>query len=241
MFVKSRALVLHTFKYNDTASVSVLFTEERGLVTFLLRISKTRRSSGKYKLFQPLHLLQVEWEPRDSRSLQHIRNANILFPYTSIPYEPNKRTIAMFISEFLYHCLRGEQSGYPLFEYLYTSLQWLDSAQTAFSNFHLVFLMRLSRFLGFFPNLDNYTRNCHFDLLNSCFTPQKPLHPYQLEAAEAASIPLLLRMNYDTMHVFRFTRSERNRLLDILNEYYSLHIPDFPKLKSLEVLRQLYD
>ena len=147
----------------------------------------------------------------------------------------------MFIGEFLYHSLKGEQAGRPLFEYLFSSLQWLDAACTSFANFHLVFLMRLSRFFGFFPNVCNYVPHCYFDLLNGCFTVMPPTHPHLLNEAEAAVLPVLLRMNFETMHLFRFTRAERNRILDVLNEYYCLHIPDFPKLKSLDVLRQIYE
>ena len=241
MFVKSRALVLHTFKYNDAASVAVIFTEEKGLVSFLVRVPKSRRGSGRHKLFRQLNVVEIEWEPHESRSLQHVRNVCAICPYVSIPFEPDKMAVAMFIADFLYHSLKGEQSGRPLFEYLFSSLQWLDSACTSIANFHLVFLIRLSRFLGFYPNVDGYAPHSFFDLLNSCFTLSPSVHPYLLGEAEAAAIPLLLRMNYDTMHLFRFTRAERNRLLDILNEYYRLHIPDFPKLKSLEVLRQLYE
>jgi len=241
MFVKSRALVLHTFKYNDAASVSVLFTEEKGPVSFLVRVPKTRRGSGRHKLFRQLNVLEIEWEPHESRSLQHVRNVCAIYTYAAIPFDPDKMAISMFIGDFLYHSLKGEHAGRPLFEYLFSSLQWLDAASSSFANFHLVFLIRLSRFLGFLPNVSDYVPHSSFDLLNSCFTLSPTVHSHLLGEAEAAGIPLLLRMNYDTMHLFHFSREERNRLLDVINEYYRLHIPDFPKLKSLEVLRQLYE
>ena len=51
----------------------------------------------------------------------------------------------------------------------------------------------------------------------------------------------LLRMNYDTIHLFAMSRGERNRCLAIINDYYRLHLPDFPILKILDVLRELFD
>ena len=240
MLTKSQALVLHSLKYNDTAFIAVLFTEAEGVVSFLVRIPKTRKAGIKQKLFQPLNLLEIEWDHHETSSLQHLRNMRCFCPYTSLPYHPLKSSIALFISEFLYYSLRGEQQGKALFDYLLTSLRWLDLAEQSYSNFHLVFMMRMSRFLGFYPNLDNYIENDFFDLMNSCFTPATPLHPYYIGAEEAAFIPLLMRMNYETMHLFRFTREQRSRLLEVLNEYYRLHVPNFPKLKSLEVLRQVF-
>ena len=57
---------------------------------------------------------------------------------------------------------------------------------------------------------------------------------------EASHIRTLMRMNYETMHLFAMNRMERNRCLDIINEYYRLHLPDFPELKSLPVLQELF-
>ncbi|MDD4759944.1 MAG: DNA repair protein RecO C-terminal domain-containing protein [Bacteroidaceae bacterium] len=241
MFIKSRAIVLHTLKYNDTSFVAVLFSEEVGEVSFMVRIPKSRRAGGRNKLFQPLNILDIGWERHEKSSLQHLHQVGCHYPYVSIPYHPLKSAIALFVSEFLYYSLRGERSGGTLFNYIFSSLQWLDLAPDSFSNFHLVFLMRLSRFLGFFPNTEHYMRNDFFDLQNSCFTSAMPPHPYYISPSESQFIPLLMRMNYETMHLFVFSREQRNRLLVVLNEYFRLHIPNFPKLKSLDVLREVFD
>ena len=120
------------------------------------------------------------------------------------------------------------------------SVQWLDACNEGFANFHLVFLIRLSRFLGFYPNLENYTEGCYFDLMNACFVHEQPLHGMFLRPQEASHIRLLTRMNYETMHLFSMSRAERSRCLEIICEYYRLHLPDFPELKSLAVLQELF-
>lgn len=241
MMTRSKALVLRTVKYNDASFIAVLFTEAAGAVSFLVRMPKSRRSGVQLKLFQPLTLLEVEWDSRDTLSLQRLGRCRCYRPYVSIIREPVKTTVALFLAEFLYYSLRHEGQGQPLYGYLETSLLWLDVARRSFANFHLVFLMRLSRFLGLFPNAGRYEEGDVFDLQNSCFVGSVPLHPYYIKGKEAASIPLLLRMNYETMHLFRFSRAERSRLLDVLNLYYRLHVPGFPKLKSIEVLREVFD
>lgn len=50
-----------------------------------------------------------------------------------------------------------------------------------------------------------------------------------------------MRMNYETMHLFAMSRVERNRCLLIIIDYYRLHLPEFPPLKSLDVLKELFD
>ena len=84
------------------------------------------------------------------------------------------KSIALFLSEFLYRAIREEAENRPLFAYLQHSIIWLDECGEGFANFHLVFLMRLSRFLGLYPNLEDYHTGDYFDLLNACFTSIRP-------------------------------------------------------------------
>ncbi|MDY4554615.1 MAG: DNA repair protein RecO C-terminal domain-containing protein, partial [Prevotella sp.] len=178
---------------------------------------------------------------RPKVQLQKIRNVALFHPYSSLPFDIDKLTVGLFISEFLYHSLYGEQANEPMFDYIYDSLQWFDGSPSPTANFHLVFMMRLSLFLGFYPNLDDYASGCVFDLRSGSFSSVAPLHSDYLLPDEASQMSLMMRMNYSTMHLFKFTRAQRNRLLDIIVQYYRLHIPGFPDMKSLDVLRNIYD
>ena len=53
-------------------------------------------------------------------------------------------------------------------------------------------------------------------------------------------IQLLMRLNYTTMRLLSLTRSERNRIVDVILYYYKLHLPEFPEMKSLPVLKELF-
>lgn len=97
-------------------------------------------------------------------------------------------------------------------------------------------------FLGLYPNLEDYHTGDYFDLLNACFTSTRPqLHSSYINPEEAGRLRQLMRMNYETMHLFGMSRAERTRCLTIMNDYYRLHLPDFPALKSLDVLKELFD
>lgn len=162
------------------------------------------------------------------------------YPLESVPYDPYKLSIAMFLAEFLSHALREEGKNEPLFAYLVSSIRWLDACRSDYANFHLVFLIRLSRFLGFYPNLEDYREGSWFDMLNACFVESKPLHGICLSPEESSHICQLARMNYETMFLFGMNRMERQRCLTVMMEYYRLHLPEFPELKSLDVLKELF-
>lgn len=240
MFQKTVGMVLRTLKYSDTSNIVDIYTREKGRASFLVPVPRSRKSAVKAVLFQPLSMVEFEADYRPTASLYRIKEVKSRHPFQTLPYDPYKSSIAMFLAEFLCRALREEAENAPLFAYLEHSVCWLDECVRNFSNFHLVFLMRFSRFLGLYPNTEHYAQGCFFDMLNACFVSSRPSHGAFLEPEEASRVHLLMRMNYETMHLFAMSRRERNRCLVIINDYYRLHLPDFPVLKSLEVLKELF-
>ena len=273
MKVKTEAIVLHSFKYGESKMIVDTFTRTHGRLSFAVPLPRSAHSKLKKQYFQPLTLLNIDADIQQQSQLQKISEASIAAPLPSLLSDPSKLAIALFICEFLYHALRDEQQNEPLFEYVCTSIQWLDQRESDFANFHLVFLMHLSRFLGFYPNLDSSryevrgTRyedrldrgyegakvrgyedrldrrgedSLYFDLRAAEFCSLTPTHRDFLMPQEAGRIRLLMRMDYATMHLFRMGRADRNRILEIIIHYYRLHIPQFPELRSLPVLQELF-
>ena len=240
MLVKTKAIVLHSFKYGESRMIVDMFTEEAGRLSFIISIPKTSKGHIKKQYFQPMTLLEVECDVRQNVQLQKLKDAHLLTAYTSIPFSPEKLALSLFIAEFLYHALRSEQQDKLLFAYVCDSMQWLDTVEVGFANFHLTFLMRMSRFLGFYPNLDDYVDGCVFDLRTATFSLQVPTHRDFLDSHDSQLIHTLMRMDFPTMHLFQLSHHDRNRITEVLLHYYRLHIPQFPELKSLGVLQELW-
>ena len=240
MLVKSRTLVLSRLRHNDTSDIACLYTEAKGSVSFVVRKSKTRSVGDMSILFQPLNLLEIEWDYKENQSLAVVRHVHCCYPYSRLPYDPVKAAMASFLSEFLYYALRKEQANEGLYEYLASSLQWLDMAERGFSNFHLALQVRLTMFLGIMPNISDYMSGAVFDMQDASYAMQVPAHGYYLKGREAAFVRLLVRMDFNNMRFFCFSTPQRSRLLDLINAYYRLHVPYFPVLKSIEVLREVF-
>jgi DNA repair protein RecO (recombination protein O) len=253
MLSKTEALVLHTLKYGEQKLIVDMFTRQHGRLSFLLTIPKTVHGKLRKQYFQPLTMLMIESDVRQQLQLQKLRDAVILSPLPTLLSDPSKLSICLFLSEFLYHALKGEQRNEPLFDYVTTSLQWLDSREQDYANFHLVFLMHLTRFLGFYPNLEEKgewrdenvgrrgERMLYFDLQAASFCTSPPLHRDFLMPEEAAILRLMMRMDFPTMHLFRLSRQQRDRCIEVALLFYRLHLPDFPDLRSLNVLKELWE
>jgi len=241
MIEKTRGIVLHTLRYSDTKVIVTLYTEAHGALSFMVRIPHSRKSVLQNVLLSPLSMLELDIDYQETSRLQRMIDVRIDEPYRSLPYHPMKQTIALFLGEFLYYSLREEQVNPELYAYLYNSLQWLDNRQVGYANFPLTFLLRLSRFLGFWPNTETALPQGSyvFDLVDADMKGALPAHGYYLEPREAMLVPLLMRMDFGTMHLFHFSREQRTRLMQILNDYYRLHVPHFPELKSMAILREV--
>lgn len=240
MMLKTHAIVLRSLKYGESQVIADLLTEEVGRLSFICKVPKTSKAKVKKQFLQPLTILEIEFDYRQNSKMQHFKDMRVVYPYSSIPFDAVKLSISLFIAEFVCYATRDEQNNVPLYKYVETSLQWLDGLERSYANFHLVFMMRLTRFIGFFPNLDDEAEGSFFDMRNACFSAVPPLHADFLYPEEASKIRILMRMRYETMHLFAMSRQERNRCVELILGFYRLHLPNFPELKSWDVLKELF-
>lgn len=240
MNIKTKAIVLRTTRLDDVKVIVDLLSREAGRVSVLCRISATGRGKIKKQLFQPLTILEADLDQKPNATLLRFHDLRLAHPFVSLSCQPMKVPVALFLAEFLSFSTRDEQHNPLLYDYVEQSLLWLDTAADHYANFHLVFMMRLTRFIGFYPNLETPAHEAWFDLRSGTFTMTQPSHPDCLPPEEASKISLMMRMNYENMHLFRLSRDERNRCADLILLYYRLHVPRFPELRSLEVVRELF-
>ena len=240
MLMKTKAIVLHAFKFGENKLMVDVFTEQQGRISFAVRIVNSPKAKIKKQYFQPFSVLEIEYDYRQKTNIQTFNNVGIAYPFGSIPFDPLKLSICFFLAELTSYATHGEQENTHLFNYIVSSIEWLDRCDTGFSNFHLVYIVHLLRFLGFYPNLEDYEEGCCFDMRNGCFTSRLPSHHDFLSSQDASLVATFSRMDYANMHLFKMSRADRNRFCDIVLTYYKLHIPKFPELKSLQVLKELY-
>lgn len=236
----TRGIVLRTVRYSDSRIIVTLFTEHYGMLSAGVRLARGGRSGGRSALWQILNVVEMSVDYRPSNDLQKVSEASISTPWMELPYHPLKASISIFLGDFLFHSLRGEGENRPLFAFLYNSLRWLDETDGVVANFHLLLMVRMTRFLGIWPGMECYGRNMVYDMKNACFSDTLPVHGQYLEPGDARWIPLLLNMDYSQMHRLKMSRNERWHMLDVLLRYYRLHVPSFGELQSLDILRELF-
>jgi DNA repair protein RecO (recombination protein O) len=241
MNIKTRGIVFHHIRYSDTSLIATIYTESSGRKSFLLKGIYKSKGLIKPGFFQPLSLLQLEISMSPRRELQRVKDAMPSPLLNHLYSNISKQSIVFFIAEILYKTVREEEPNPALFDFLYNSIQYLEASDDDIANFHLVFLLQLSRFLGFLPN-DNYSENnTLFDTLNGCFVMETSANENTYGTRISNKFHELINLNFENAPTLKLNRIERAELLELILELYRMHLYGHLNIQSLQVLKELFD
>lgn len=238
MLISSEAIVLSSLKYGDSNLITHLYTRNSGLKAYLLRgILKTRKGKIRTSLFQPLTLLDIEASHKNKGNLERLREAKVLIPYKTIHTNFVKNSLVFFLAEMIRNSVKEEESNPTLFDYIKTALLWLD-LHTEVVNFHLTFLIKLTQFLGFYPDTSSKTE-AYFNLMTGVFQNTYE-SGYTKRGDDIEAFKIFLGTNFDECNQIKLTRKIRNQVLEVVLMYFELHLHGFKKPKSLQVLNEIF-
>ncbi|HEY0668598.1 MAG TPA: DNA repair protein RecO [Sphingobacteriaceae bacterium] len=239
MLHKTRGIVFKTTDYSETSVIVQVFTEKFGIQSYLINGVKKAKSKIKSNMLQPLHLLDMIVYHKPSGSLQRVSDLRQLPVLQSIPYDVRKSSIAIFLNEVLYKAIRQQTADEILFEFLFKSIELLDRMEHGLANFHLYFLLRLTKFLGFYPDRTLENTADYFDLKNGMFVTHSPSHQAILLPPFTRFWATLLSANFEDLDSIHIPAAERRVLLNKIINYYQMHIEDFGQIKSHQVLEEV--
>jgi len=234
MLIKTKAIVIRSVKYQDKSLIVKCFTLFGGMKSYFVRnaFSSSKSSVKKSAYFQPLNILEIEINDKQKNTLGFFYNIKP-FVYKSIYEDTIKSSVVLFLAEILNFSIKEEEENENLFFFIENALLWLDSNKVT-ANFHLSFLIELTKFLGFYPRVSN---GIFFELSQGVFTDSLSKNCINQEES-------LLLKNCLNQKIYSlenpFSNVQRRKLLEIIMQYYALHIDMFRKPKSLEVFKEIF-
>lgn len=239
MQIKTRAIVISNVKYGEADLITKCFTQEKGLVSYMLKgIRKSKKGKLRMSMFQQLSLLEIEAFHRENKNLQYLKEVKVFYPYQSLYSNIYKSTLVMFIAEVLKSCIQEEEKNEALFHFLQESFMCLDKTDSI-KNFHLHFIVKLTQYLGFYP--DNQSVGFpYFDMLNGVFQ-LKEYNSYSFNNSNSELLKELMGSSkYEVADQIKLNQDRRKSFLDFMMLYYELHLQGFKKPKSIEILQQIF-
>lgn len=236
MQVKTKAIVISSLKFQEKSLIVKCFTLSSGLKSYFVRDAfSSRKASQKIAYFQPFSILEIEAVHKNKGTLENFKEIKSAIPFQSIHTDIVKSTMVMFLSEMLHYSIQEEEKNEQLFLFLETALTWLDH-HDEISNFHLILLLEITKYLGFYPDLSENNLP-FFEMNEGVFTLFQ--NGNVLSEHETNLFKKLLQLKFDNdQKIFHVV--ERQILLKIIIDYYSLHLEGFKKPKSLEILKEVF-
>jgi DNA repair protein RecO (recombination protein O) len=240
MLEKTRGIILHQIKYSDSGIVAQLYTRKFGRQSFLIKGMRNKKTGKHNILFQPMFILDIEMYYKASREMQSIREFSVSYAPYEIHSNIKKSSVAIFLGEVLTSVLKEETPHEELFDYIEESIVYFDSCRDNYANFHIAFLAGLSSFLGFEPSLRNSPDDAFFDMKNGIFVPIPPFHGNYATRDISDILAAFFSASYENAGNISLTGALRNEVLETLVSYYSFHLPGLKRIKSLEILKEVF-
>ncbi|WP_443945895.1 DNA repair protein RecO [Pedobacter sp. AW1-32] len=239
MLHKVRGIVLKTTNYSESSVVVQVFTDKFGMQSYLINGVKKPKAKIKMNMLQSLHLLDMVVYHKTNSSIQRVSELRQTPVFKSIPYDVVKSSIVIFLNEVLYKSIRQQSTDEGLFDYIYNSIAWFDEHQDVYPNFHLSFLLKLTRFLGFSPNEQRRSDQIFFDLQEGEFLSRQPVHANFLRLDDALCFISLFNSPLEKISEIKLSNIQRRFLLDKILVFYTLHTASFGEVQSHKILETL--
>jgi DNA repair protein RecO (recombination protein O) len=221
MIFKTRGIVFRFTKFKETSIIVTIFTEQFGLQSYIVNGVRSKSAKNKIALYQPLTLLNLVVYHRQNANIERIKEISCLYPYRTLTTDVKKSTLAMFLNELLNKTVRDESHTAEIFEFLCQSLITLDTLEKDYENFHLVFLLKLCRYLGF-----------------GVYSLNEVLGGRVADVETEKILSQLLAAEYHTPLII--TNRQRRSLLDLLLKFYAEHMESLGEIKSVQVLKDVF-
>lgn len=236
MLTHTEAIVLNYTKYSDSSLIVHTLTSHYGRQSLMVHgIGKSKQN--RLGFFQPLFLLDIHLYFKPGQ-IQKIKEFKLLIPLQELSQNVYKNTIALFLSEVLYRCVKEEFADDQLFGFVKTSILIFDEIKSGIPLFHIAFMVKLARRLGFMT--DEKIQKDYFDFKEGHEIDFKPPHDFYIGKEGHNILIELLHQPYTELENLSVTLIQRNYLLDAVVLLYEHQILNFKAIKSYPVLKEVF-
>ncbi|MCU0371412.1 MAG: DNA repair protein RecO C-terminal domain-containing protein, partial [Bacteroidales bacterium] len=148
--------------------------------------------------------------------------------------------ILLFLNELLYKTIQEETLNPELFRFIFDHLALLDKTEENPANFHLLFSLHLTHFLGFFPQGACLNDNTVFDMGEGHFSQGEALPAENFITGRSCDwFSKLLAISPGNFHTVAIPSNIRSELLEKILRYYHMHLPLTGEFKSHIILHDV--
>lgn len=240
MLHTTNGVVLNYLKYSENSVITKIYTKNFGIQSYILKGLGSKKTKMQKAFLQPLSLVELTVYHKENKGIQSLNQIKLGVPFQTIPFNIYKSSTAFFLAECLSKIIREEEPNPDMFDFIYHSVEFFDISEKNSNNFHLIFLLQLTKYLGIYPQRILDKNAVFFDLHDGTFKVLKPQHVYFCSIEETHFIRQFLNFKFNEADSIIISNSMRKKLLSDVIEYFSLHSFNLKNIKSREVFAEIF-
>lgn len=242
MLHHDRVIVLRTIRFKENSLIVSCYAREHGRITLLVNNAFPKgKKIGLNVYFQPLSILEVVYYYRPNAEIYRVKEVTPTHAFTSLHLNPIKLAITIFLGELIYRTVREQETNQHLFAFIENSVQMLDNLKAGVANFHLIFMVQLSRYLGFYPLNRWSPAEPYFDIKNGVFCGVEPAHGFVLERQTSRLLSNLMDTPMLNPEMLSLNQNQRQILIEAITSFYRFHLGSGIRFRTLPILTQLFE
>lgn len=225
MQIATQGFVLREIPYGETSSIVKIYTQNKGLSSFILKgLRASKAAKGKLAL---LPLLKIDFsyiDFREHQNLSHIKSYRAVGVQHKLYSNYAKLSMLSFFAEILSKSCAEHQADNLIFSYIDNFLEKF-AQEEKFSHYHILFLLEMTRLLGCYPSRDELENHFFFSI--------------SIEEEAKQLFLEVLRSQDGEKKLMELSYTERKMLLEILVKYYC-HQFSISELRTYTILKEVF-
>lgn len=228
-----QGILLKRFNYSETSLILHFYTLEDGFSAYIFQGGKKKKGN----LLQALSIVEISSYKRKDSDLGKITEVNLAYTPQSLPFNPIKSSIAFFIAEVLSSVFYNSDQDTKVYNFLVHEIKWIDNSDTL-TNYPIWFMLKLAEKIGIGIQVE-HPKGQIFDLQEGKISNTPPVDHYFVKNETIPILIELLTSEKTELLSFQIKKSYRRQILDSLIDYYRIHINNFKKPKTIDVLQAI--
>ncbi len=235
MLAKTKGIVLKNTNYRESSIISKMYTREFGLRTYILQSIKKGKSIIKPSMVQPLSIVEMDVYEKPNAGINRLKELKNTPLLLNLQDDIVKKSVAMFYIEVLNKCVMEEHYETELFDFIEQEIINLND-KPVYSYQPIDFLLKLTPFLGVQPQGKYSDNTPYFNFEEGVFANQSGNSPVSKEVSKLISL-ILNKANLNEVDVK--SANLRKQCLNVVLDYYQIHVIKNREIKSIEILSEL--
>lgn len=241
MIFKTYGIVLRSIRYGESSLIVSMLTEKFGVQSYLVKGLSSSRNNGRIAFFQPAAILSLEVYHNKIKNLQYLKEYEWKILYDKIFSDVSSNAVALYMVEILRLSITRPEENSGIYALAEHFLHLADSVtDSLLADLPLIFTLQLCSYLGFGIQGSYSPLTPVLDLKEGVFGSVGQSGALNLlSGAEAMHLSVLLHYNYEKPPAL--SGKIRRHLLNALQDYLSIHIEDYKRPRSIDILSAILD